>query len=161
MYERCFHFITSSCDGNKTFWFVQILHRISYLQEWAHLEWDHGDKQWFELTLQIPPGSFQIAIEVQRGWKAYSDYGIDDVRLENGTCTNLCTFITRWRHQIETFSHYCPLWGECTGDRWIPLTKSSDADLWCFLWSAPVQTVEQTIEKTVIWDVISFIMTSL
>ena len=24
-----------------------------------------------------------------------------------------------------------------TGDRWIPRTKASDAELWCFLWSAP------------------------
>ena len=30
-----------------------------------------------------------------------------------------------------------PLCGEFTGDRWIPLTKTSDAELWCFLWSAP------------------------
>ena len=26
--------------------------------------------------------------------------------------------------------------------RWIPLTKASDAELWCFLWSVPEQTVE-------------------
>ena len=25
-----------------------------------------------------------------------------------------------------------PLWGESTGDRWIPLTKASDAELWWF-----------------------------
>ena len=31
-----------------------------------------------------------------------------------------------------------PLWGE-SGDRWIPLTKASDAELWCFVWSAPEQ----------------------
>ena len=30
-----------------------------------------------------------------------------------------------------------PLCGEFTSYRWIPLTKSSDAGLWCFLWSAP------------------------
>ena len=30
-----------------------------------------------------------------------------------------------------------PLCGEFTGPRWIPLTKASDAELWCFLWSAP------------------------
>ena len=30
-----------------------------------------------------------------------------------------------------------PLWGEFTGHRWIPLTKASDTELWCFLWSAP------------------------
>ena len=35
-----------------------------------------------------------------------------------------------------------PLCGEFTGHRWIPLTKASDAELWCFLRSAPEQTVE-------------------
>ena len=30
-----------------------------------------------------------------------------------------------------------PLCGEFTGLRWIPRTKCSDAELWCFLWSAP------------------------
>ena len=54
-----------------------------------------------------------------------------------------------------------PLWGEFTGHQWIPLTKASDAELWCFLWSAPEQTVEQTIKTPVIWDAIVFIMTSL
>ena len=37
-----------------------------------------------------------------------------------------------WRHQMGTFSGY----------RWIPRTKASDAELWCFLWSASEQTVE-------------------
>ena len=32
--------------------------------------------------------------------------------------------------------------GEFTGDRWIPRTKTSDAELWCFLWSAPERTIE-------------------
>ena len=54
-----------------------------------------------------------------------------------------------------------PLWGEPTGHRWIPLTKASDAELWCFLWSAPEQTFEQIIETLVIWDAIALIMTSL
>ena len=35
-----------------------------------------------------------------------------------------------------------PLWGESISHRWIPLTKASDAELWCFLWSAHEQTVE-------------------
>ena len=30
-----------------------------------------------------------------------------------------------------------PLCGEFTGLRWIPRTKASDAELWCFLWSTP------------------------
>ena len=32
-----------------------------------------------------------------------------------------------------------PLCGEITGPRWIPRTKASDAELWCFLWSVPVK----------------------
>ena len=35
-----------------------------------------------------------------------------------------------------------PLCEEFTGDRWIPRTKASGAELWCFLWSGPGQTVE-------------------
>ena len=29
-----------------------------------------------------------------------------------------------------------PLWGEFTDDWWIPHTKASDTESWCFLWSA-------------------------
>ena len=43
-----------------------------------------------------------------------------------------------------------PLWGESAGHRWIPFTKASDAELWCFLWSALEQTTEQTIKTPVI-----------
>ena len=43
-----------------------------------------------------------------------------------------------WRHQMETFFRVTgPLCGEFPGHRWIPHTKASDAELWCFLWSAP------------------------
>ena len=56
-----------------------------------------------------------------------------------GVAMPQCTGIRSWwRHQMETFSaftgHLC---GEFTGQRWIPYTKASDAELWCFLWSAP------------------------
>ena len=39
--------------------------------------------------------------------------------------------------------HLC---GEFTGPRWIPYTEASDAELWCFPWSVPEQTVEKTLE---------------
>ena len=51
-----------------------------------------------------------------------------------------------------------PLWGESTGHRWSPPTKASDTEHWCFLWSAPEQTAEQTLETPVIWDAIELIM---
>ena len=41
---------------------------------------------------------------------------------------------TLWRHQMETFSALLAL---CVGHRWIPHTKASNTELWCFLWSAP------------------------
>ena len=41
---------------------------------------------------------------------------------------------------------------EFNGHRWIPHTKASDAELWCFLWSVSEPTVEQTIQTPVIWD---------
>ena len=37
----------------------------------------------------------------------------------------------------NTFRVTGPLCGEFTDHRWIPLTKTSDADLWYFLWFAP------------------------
>ena len=49
---------------------------------------------------------------------------------------------------------------EFSGHRLIPDTKASDAELWCFLWFASELTMEQTMETIVIWDVISFILTS-
>ena len=54
--------------------------------------------------------------------------------------------LSSWHISKETFRvHYCylchisvgNLCGEFTGHRWIILTKVSDAELWCFLWSAP------------------------
>ena len=54
-----------------------------------------------------------------------------------------------------------PLCEESIGDRWVPLTKASDAVHWYFLWLVPEPTIEQIIKTPVIWDAIVFIMTSL
>ena len=43
----------------------------------------------------------------------------------------------------------------------FPTQRASDAELWCLPWSAPEQTVEQTIATPVIWDAMALIMTSL
>ena len=43
-----------------------------------------------------------------------------------------------WRHHWKKNCRVTgPLCGEFTSHRWISLTKASDAELWCFLWSAP------------------------
>ena len=41
------------------------------------------------------------------------------------------------------FSATGPLYGEFTGHRWIPLTKASNAELWCFIWSVSEQTLSK------------------
>ena len=65
-----------------------------------------------------------------------------------------------WRHQMETFSALLAL---CEGNP--PVTGGFPSqrpvtELWCFSWSAPEQTVEQTVKMPVIWDAIMLIMTA-
>ena len=43
------------------------------------------------------------------------------------------------RNIFRVIGHLC---GEFIGRRWIPRTKASDAELWCFLLSAPEWTIE-------------------
>ena len=47
--------------------------------------------------------------------------------------------VIKWKHIPLYWPFVCE---EYTGPRWIPRTKASDAELWCFLWSAPEKTVE-------------------
>ena len=54
----------------------------------------------------------------------------------------LLMYITKIRPMMtssngNSFRDTDPLCGEFTGPRWIPRTKASDAELWCFIWSAP------------------------
>ena len=62
---------------------------------------------------------------------------------------------------METFPRYWPFVRGIHRSPRIPLKKASDAELWYFLWSAPEQTIDQTIETPVIWDAISLIMASM
>ena len=62
---------------------------------------------------------------------------------------------------METFSALLALCeGKTTVDRGIPLTKASDVELDVFF-DLRLKTVEQTIEKLVVWDAIALIMTSV
>ena len=50
--------------------------------------------------------------------------------------SRVSVMMTSWNGNIFCVTgHLC---GECTGHQWIPCTKVSDGELWCFLWSAPV-----------------------
>ena len=41
--------------------------------------------------------------------------------------------VIKWKH----FPHYWPFMRGIHRSRWLPSTKASDAELWCFLWFAP------------------------
>ena len=49
----------------------------------------------------------------------------------------ICLMIMVTSSNGNIFSVAGPFCGEFTGNRWIPLTKASDEEFWCFLWSAP------------------------
>ena len=93
-------------------------------------------------------GAMVAATPVKQPWRIWVKYAVpkhqDDV--------------IKWEH----FPRY---WSPVRGIHRSPLnsphTKASDAELWCFPWSVPGQTVQQTIKTPVIWDAIVLIMTSL
>ena len=60
--------------------------------------------------------------------------------------------------KLKQFPRYWAFLREYTFHQWIPLTKASGTELWCFIWSAPEQTVKQTIETLEIRDAIALIM---
>ena len=91
-------------------------------------------KQWFDKIRQIKLHG--------RKYNIYSDLFGSTVRqhgriILNGTPniweeTNMMTSSNG--NIFRVTGHLC---GEFTGPRWIPNTKTSDAELWCFLWSTP------------------------
>ena len=89
------------------------------------------------------------------------------VMVKNHKCTHnslydcLMASETRLRNMSSNgniFRVTVPLCEETTGDRWIPLTDVSDAELWCILWSKSEQKFEQTIGKQMIWDAVVHII---
>ena len=72
----------------------------------------------------------------------YPDIAEDDDINEAAAATVLINALrepkpTWWCHQMETFSALLALCAGNSPARWIPRTKASDTELWCFLWSAP------------------------
>ena len=50
-----------------------------------------------------------------------------------------------WHDDVIKWKHFPRCWPFVWGihqSRWLPRTKASDAELWCFLWSAPELTIE-------------------
>ena len=56
--------------------------------------------------------------------------------LENSYVIHVDYRVTKWKHFLRYWSFVRGI------HRWIPLTKASYAERWCFLWYVPEQTVE-------------------
>ena len=66
-------------------------------------------------------------------------------------------------NDVIIWKHFPRYWFFVRGNHRSPVDsphKASDAELWSVLWSAPEQTVEQTIGTSVIWCTIVLIVTS-
>ena len=67
-------------------------------------------------------------------------------------CAVCLSIFLWWSSNGNIFLVTGPLWGETTGHRWIPLTKASVAEFWCFVWCSPEQMVAQTVDMPLICD---------
>ena len=65
-----------------------------------------------------------------------SQYPISAV-LEQTTIFRILHYFMMTTSNGNIFRVTGPLCGEFNGRRWIPITITSDAELWCFIWSAP------------------------
>ena len=81
----------------------------------------------------VPRVCGRIKLELKRWMSLYDRFSY---------CGSICAFLYCYLKFMMTSSngnifrvtgHLCR---EFTGPRWIPHTKASDAQLWCFLWSA-------------------------
>ena len=62
----------------------------------------------------------------------YISRTVDNVRILLGFVVVMMT-----SSNVNIFRVTGRLCGEFSGNRWIPITKASGAELWCFLWFAP------------------------
>ena len=83
------------------------------------ISWDY-----FVDSFQLYGGIFLV-----RSWKCQKSFIMDTAHVS--------IFIMVTSSNGNIFRVTGPLCGEFTGHQWIPRTKASDAELWCFLWSAP------------------------
>ena len=82
------------------------------------------------------------------------------VRTDWMTSDSIHDDVINWKY----FPRYLPFvrgihWSHVNSPHKGP--KARDAELWCFLWSAPEQTAKPTVQMLVIWDAMAIILTSL
>ena len=101
--------------------------------------------QYHDVIMQTPSTKFVRLSTVITYSKAYHMLQIETECKKNGCCNPLETLSTLlhtlylWHDDVIKWNHFPRYWPFVRGihrSRWIPHTKASDAELWCFLWSA-------------------------
>ena len=121
-------------------WFGLALINMSSFWQYFH-HWLH----WKLSCWQLP---VQPMMKISSKWRHFRFSALHNepvwfTKISKELCTRfLFCFVLGWCLLImvtssnrNIFRIAGPLWGESTGHRWIPLTKASGAELWCF-WSA-------------------------
>ena len=117
---------------------------------WLQMSWDQIDARPSATTVHasfyFPPTIviMMVADVLAPNWcQAICSHHVDITLTIMTHESYYTTYILHYSQIMMTSSNgniFCitgPLCGEFTGHRWIPLTKASDVELRCFLWSAP------------------------
>ena len=115
------------------------LRQMSQMTEWkwrSPNQWQSGRRCWIQTCFFY----FEISVNSVNSPGARHTNGVSiEIQCRRKHICLCHDDVINWK----PFSRITgPLCGEFTGPRWIPLTKASDAELGCFLWSVPGQTIE-------------------
>ena len=123
-FRYCIH---KNTDKNiSTVWF---LYSIVQCKQYHKQHWnDFVSVRWSVMAIKV----YMSHLIICNDWaRTHSRFGTSKKHCVMKTSSNRNIFHVTGLFVQEFPSH-----------RWIPLTKASDVELWCFLWSAPEQTVE-------------------
>ena len=98
----------------------------------GHLEWHHGLWKYQRWTKIYPSDNVCVMHQATNSSEIRISGKAGNAHLAVWILRNVHYDVIKWKHFCVT-GHLCR---EFIGHRWIPRTKASDSELWCFLWSA-------------------------
>ena len=119
-------------------WNVVIIKKFLSVSFWQlrELPMTNIPKEWLHISFNVGTTYFHFTVKLW-GWLAWA-FGENWLWYKRMARHCYHDDVIKWKH----FVRYWPLVRGIHRWQWIPLTKASDAELWCFLWSAHEQAVE-------------------
>ena len=129
----------------------------------CHLQMSSAKRQPFCFCLNVlttaVKGRSHITLKKMASSHLRKSYGVTFFSSKHPLWSTVAIMMTSSNGNIyHVTGHLCR---EFTGPRWIPCTKASDVELWCFSWCALEQMAKQTSKIPVIWDAMAIIVMSL